>query len=396
MINQEVFNVEGQQSVDFSKRIGFGRRFGASILDVLIGSIGGIFFSIVFGASLGALIGVAVNNSSAGFLGAFIGFIFGFIIFNVLYGLIEGFFGASIGKMMLGIKIANEDGTTANKSKYFTRYLIKNIILIGTTLGYLTGIEIIKTISNYAGFVVFIGLFFIFGVARQTLHDKIAKTAVFFKKDIVLLDNPNSQNKNKLFFGIIVVFALVALGVFGYFTVTKNKLITPLDVKQDVTPSQTFIPTPVTQTPPTQTSPQNNSTSTNCGTIYWDTFFKAAGLFHQPLADSEKASLACTDKALLDCSPATLNVDNQSGNAGFFMENNYKILGVEGEFCKVSVEGVYVKTQKVKTGICKIPKSDIAKIILEKPYFSLLVFMPVATSVIQGKPEHPNWECSFN
>ena len=173
--------------VDFSKRIGFGKRFGAMILDVLIGGFGGGIFGMVFGGSIGALVGKAVGGEDTtvgGFLGAFIGFLLGPIIFTVVYGLIEGFSGASVGKMILGIKIANEDGTKAKTGKYFSRYLLKNIAFIGAALGYLTGIYILKTIGGYGGLIIFIGCFFVLGASKQSLHDKIVKTAVFLKKDI--------------------------------------------------------------------------------------------------------------------------------------------------------------------------------------------------------------------
>jgi uncharacterized RDD family membrane protein YckC len=102
----------------------------------------------------------------------------------VLYGLWEGLTGAGAGKRLLGIRIANEDGTRAAVGTLMTRYAVKNSNLLLNVLGGITGIGALGSLGGLAGLAIFIGCFFVLGAARQGFHDMAAKTAVFRVADI--------------------------------------------------------------------------------------------------------------------------------------------------------------------------------------------------------------------
>lgn len=169
-------------------RIGFGRRFGAAILDMIalmilsffVGPMLGGIFGGAAGGTMGALSGDPVGGATAGgALGAVMGAMAGMVIVSVLYWLLEIFSAASPGKMMLGIKIRNADASAASTNTLATRYAVKNVMTVAGLLTLITGIQMIATLGNILGFIVFIGLFFVFGSNRQALHDMIAKTAVY-------------------------------------------------------------------------------------------------------------------------------------------------------------------------------------------------------------------------
>jgi uncharacterized RDD family membrane protein YckC len=179
-----------------TERVGFGPRFGASILDVV--------FSIVLGLALapvGAAIGVGVGQAAGGAMGATedevligqaAGGIFGMLLgaiamiwlAAVLYGLIEAFTGASPGKMILGLKIGNQDGTSAEMTTYLIRWAVKNSGTILAALAGLLSVKFIGTIGNLASLAIFVGCFFVLGASRQAFHDLAAKTAVYKKADL--------------------------------------------------------------------------------------------------------------------------------------------------------------------------------------------------------------------
>jgi uncharacterized RDD family membrane protein YckC len=139
-----------------AERIGFGRRLGAYLLDIIVALIGG------------------------GVIGMFAGAMY--IILVIM--LLEAFTGQTIGKMMLGIKNGDEDGATASSGKLITRAAVKYIGTILALIAGLTGVVMVSTIGSLLGFAVFIGYFFILGDKKQGFHDMIAKTAVFNKSDL--------------------------------------------------------------------------------------------------------------------------------------------------------------------------------------------------------------------
>jgi len=180
-------------------RIGFGPRLGASILDGILGGFfacGFGFFLAFLGLGAGGVLGLAIDEqaeleSSLGAMGvgagigALMGMLGGVLIGYFIYSIIEAFTGASPGKMMLGYKVANADGTGGDISLYFKRWAIKHASSVFSMLTLVTGLIFLNPLGSLIGFVMFLGCFLAIGDEKQTLHDKIAKTAIYLKRDIV-------------------------------------------------------------------------------------------------------------------------------------------------------------------------------------------------------------------
>jgi uncharacterized RDD family membrane protein YckC len=177
------------------ERIGFGRRLGAYLIDIIAALIGGGAIGMFAGASLAALFfasemnegmeeAEALGGGVVALLGGMLGTIAGAMLIILFIMLLEAFTGQTIGKMMLGIKNGDEDGAQAGSGKLITRAAVKYISTITALLAGLTGVLMIGTIGSFLGFAVFIGFFFILGEKKQGFHDMIAKTAVFNKSDI--------------------------------------------------------------------------------------------------------------------------------------------------------------------------------------------------------------------
>lgn len=181
------------------QRVGFGPRLGALVLDGVIvcvlavvggGTIGGML-GLTAGAALGgAMANGAADSLAAGMaaVGGLLGGVFAFAIaaalIGVVYFLIEGFTGFTLGKLMLGIRVANDDGTAAPVPKLLFRFALKNSSSILSVLGVLSGVYALFTLSRLASLAIFVGCFFTLGMKKQAFHDMIAKTAVYKKADI--------------------------------------------------------------------------------------------------------------------------------------------------------------------------------------------------------------------
>ncbi|WP_018341850.1 RDD family protein [Cytophaga aurantiaca] len=178
-------------------RVGFGSRLGALLLDVVI--VFGISFvlSPILGGFLGAAAATAtaeaagstgadpaVAAAAGGIIGTFLALIVVLPLVYVVYYLIEGLTGITLGKLILGIKVANQDGTAAPIGTLITRWAVKASGNILSLLGAILGVAILGTVGSIVGLVIFIGCFFVLGAKKQALHDLVAKTAVFKKSDI--------------------------------------------------------------------------------------------------------------------------------------------------------------------------------------------------------------------
>ncbi len=163
-------------------RIGFGKRLGAYLIDFVIVMILGT----LLGGMVGGLLGGAATGGDmgGGIMAMAMGAMAGLGLFGTAYGLIEAFTGASPGKMILGIKIGTAGGTKADIGLLIGRYAVKNISMILMLLTTLLGIEILGTLGNILGLIIFIGCFFVLANAKQAFHDMILKTAVYPKAKV--------------------------------------------------------------------------------------------------------------------------------------------------------------------------------------------------------------------
>src|SRR5947207_15838142 len=111
------------------KRIGFGTRLGAWVIDVVAVSFGIGIIAVFFGGMLGAAAGSQQpgnkieNEALGGLIGAFAGVFVAGPIIGAIYFLIEAFAGATPGKMLLGLRIGTAEMTPAPIPKLLLRYV---------------------------------------------------------------------------------------------------------------------------------------------------------------------------------------------------------------------------------------------------------------------------------
>jgi uncharacterized RDD family membrane protein YckC len=178
------------------KRVGFGPRLGAALIDMVVIVVLGLVFGSVVGGMLGLGAGAAIGSTSdaegaaaagaaaGALLGALGGFAIGTAVFGFLYSLIEGLTGASPGKMLLKLKVGTADGRHAQMATYLTRWAVKYSGQLLAFLSVVLATPAIGTIGTLANLVVFVGCFLVLGANRQAIHDMVAKTAVFNKAEL--------------------------------------------------------------------------------------------------------------------------------------------------------------------------------------------------------------------
>lgn len=194
--------LDGDQPKLTIKRVGFGPRFAAMMIDSIL------FLAVISSITFGLIAIGLTDFLSAKGLGTLnlnedayeqlekmisqvmnIDHYFVFVavspLLGFLYNLIEGFAGASPGKMILGLKIANQDGTEADIKTYMIRWALKNASGILSFLTILTSITLFNSIGSSLGFAFFVGCFFVLGENKQGFHDMISKTAIYRNRDLI-------------------------------------------------------------------------------------------------------------------------------------------------------------------------------------------------------------------
>ncbi len=170
-------------------RVGFGRRLGAALLDVIFVTILLVFGMMVFGlfdymASIDWESAMMNPEEMSIITEAFLMKLLPLSLsITFAYYSMEIFFAATPGKMALNIKIGNSDRTIADFSNLAKRFIIKNISSVFTLLYLITALSFFNTIGTVLSLVIFGGFFLTLAEHRQALHDKIANTAVFFKDE---------------------------------------------------------------------------------------------------------------------------------------------------------------------------------------------------------------------
>jgi uncharacterized RDD family membrane protein YckC len=136
-------------------RIGFGKRVLAAIIDgVLIIVVGGV----------GALV---------------ISYFVLLPVLSLLLLALEILRGTSPGKMVMGIQIKGQDGSTAPREVLLKRAALKYACSIFTLVAAITGLSVLRTLGSLVGFIVFLGCFMVLTADKQALHDRFAGTAVY-------------------------------------------------------------------------------------------------------------------------------------------------------------------------------------------------------------------------
>jgi len=193
------------------KRVGFGPRLGAYLIDGIFITVIALIMMFAFGAA-GAGIGAEAGGSIdynyidndlydeafygwedeaaeatyGGIMGAFMGALLGLIVGWIGYILIEAFTGASLGKMILGLKAGTLDGKKGSVGLYVSRAAVKfawlfPIIIMAIVPASFGAMQILYYALALA---FFIGCWFSLRESKQSLHDQITKTAIYYKKDL--------------------------------------------------------------------------------------------------------------------------------------------------------------------------------------------------------------------
>jgi uncharacterized RDD family membrane protein YckC len=103
---------------------------------------------------------------------------------GLLYSLIEAMFGASPGKMIIGLQIAYEDAAHGDMNLFMKRWIMKNLSSILSLLYVTFGISFLNTLGGMMSMAFLVGCFFVFSDKKQGLHDILSKSAVFRKSDL--------------------------------------------------------------------------------------------------------------------------------------------------------------------------------------------------------------------
>lgn len=179
------------------KRVGFGKRLGAVIIDgiivLLLSVIIGLALSSTIDPFVDELVTKQLEEMPSGtelpeFMSSFMHYsvLFGVVggAIGLVYSLMELLTGASVGKMILGIVIAHENGKRGNITVWSIRWILKQSSGILSFIGTVLAMKMLSNISGLIGLAYLVGCFFVLGAKRQALHDMISKTAVFEKEDI--------------------------------------------------------------------------------------------------------------------------------------------------------------------------------------------------------------------
>ena len=170
------------------KRIGFGARFGAWVIDAIAVCMLTGIAAVAVGGTLGAKVGAEQSGGSrpenavfGGIVGSIVGLIVLAPIIGSIYFLVEGMTGLTPGKMMLGLRVGMADGTRAPMPRLLLRYVCKHPHFVFGVVGLLTFTPF-SWFAAFLGPISFLGCFAALGERKQALHDLIAGTAVYLKE----------------------------------------------------------------------------------------------------------------------------------------------------------------------------------------------------------------------
>ncbi|MFM8569901.1 MAG: RDD family protein [Candidatus Kapaibacterium sp.] len=181
------------------RRVGFGRRLGAKLLDGLVVIIIGVILYYTVGdmiqGELDRLVRISMmqsgqdvdsmGESSFEFASSIVKLSVIMSVSAILISLLELFTGAGPGKMLLAIRIAHADGRAGNISLWAMRWLFVNGASVLAFVGTIVGLSSLSLVANLRSFVYFFGCFLVLSQSRQALHDRLAKTAVYHDDDII-------------------------------------------------------------------------------------------------------------------------------------------------------------------------------------------------------------------
>jgi uncharacterized RDD family membrane protein YckC len=187
-------------------RVGFGRRFGAYLMDglyIMIASILLYFGAMhinptwVDGLASSEEFNLSTNDDNddeereaqLDNIKEMAQKLYVVVLFSSLitlpYSMIELRTGVSPGKYVLGIKVAGLYGEQANMGLLARRWLVKNSGSLLGVFAFSLSIGILDTLATLMSLGVIFGCFLVLTPERMALHDLGAGTAVFRKEDVI-------------------------------------------------------------------------------------------------------------------------------------------------------------------------------------------------------------------
>jgi uncharacterized RDD family membrane protein YckC len=164
-------------------RAGFWRRFAAFMIDIVLVAILAVLlgprFIIKPGTSLGLFEAFSIDTETAA-IAALLRLLYWT---GACYMTLEIFSTATLGKMLFGLRIGDQEGNKAKISQRLLRYLVKFSSMVIYVFGRIVKNEFIFSVSPLATLIIFIGFLLVLGGKKQALHDRIARTSVFRKGD---------------------------------------------------------------------------------------------------------------------------------------------------------------------------------------------------------------------
>jgi uncharacterized RDD family membrane protein YckC len=152
---QSQYSSAAQAQTQVREYVGVGRRLLAFIIDGIVFLIVNWVIGVIFHAGITNVNGVMTYNSSGP--GAALQFIIPFVYYIVM----EAMWGATLGKMALGLRVVKLDGASIGWGEAVVRNLLRIVDGIPYFVPYLLGAILIWTSPT-----------------RQRLGDRVAKTVV--------------------------------------------------------------------------------------------------------------------------------------------------------------------------------------------------------------------------
>ena len=182
-------------------RVGFGARFGAAIIDSIVVALLGLALASTVGSLFPGYLAEVLSHQQAKVnanpamakqmeaMASMMQFITRWsaavALAGLLYGLIEGFFGRALGKLLLGLRIADADGQPAPVPRLLARMAVKQSGTILAFVAMATGTYLLAQLAQIPSWVIVLGFLLVLGKKRQALHDLAAKTAVYRNSDLM-------------------------------------------------------------------------------------------------------------------------------------------------------------------------------------------------------------------
>ncbi|MDX9790798.1 MAG: RDD family protein [Candidatus Kapaibacterium sp.] len=108
---------------------------------------------------------------------------------HLLYFSSELFVGASLGKMVLSLRIGDVNRYPATFPKLLVRYIIKNIGTIISLIIYFFSTIYLEFAGDLLQFIVYIGFLFTMSNNKQAFHDMLSATAVYYNNELIENNN---------------------------------------------------------------------------------------------------------------------------------------------------------------------------------------------------------------